>query len=54
VPFTIHPLPPGVRITIVVISFALLVTAVVIAHRGAILLAATSDAEFTHQPVHKG
>jgi hypothetical protein len=45
VPFTIRPLPPGIRMTVVLVASAMLIAAVIISHRGAILLPTTSDGE---------
>lgn len=46
VPFTIRPLPVMVRASIVALSALLLIVAVIISHRGAIMLPTTSDGEF--------
>jgi K(+)-stimulated pyrophosphate-energized sodium pump len=47
VPFTIHPLSTGLRALIVGISLTALIVAVVVSHRGAILLPTTSDGELS-------
>ena len=43
VPFTLHNLAPWARYTIIAISLALLITAIVISHGGALLLPSTDD-----------
>ncbi len=44
VPFTIHPMPFWVRATVVTVSFLILVAAVALSHRGALVLPASPEA----------
>src|SRR4029077_6874913 len=53
VPFTIHPLPAGVRAIIICVSGGMLVAAVVVSHRGALLLPTAPESEFSSGPVLK-
>jgi K(+)-stimulated pyrophosphate-energized sodium pump len=45
VPFTIHPLPSWVRILVIAISASMVLAAVVISHRGTIMLSTNTDGE---------